>query len=322
MKKYILMTFVAALFAASAWGIKSFAQSVPAMEAVTVGRGETTVKIRCSGRIEEEGACEMYAQIPLAAKQVYVKEGDCVSKGDRIAMIDSEATLRNLGREFQSIFTMMGIEELWPEEWLIRAAEGNGWIPQYITAAADGEITQLELSPYHVTKVNEPVATISAGGQRFVRLEVRESDISSVEEGQTVSISGAGLTETYMGTIYEIASQASTNGNTGDAVIDVFVSVENTDKLFRTGLTVSGLIEAQTLSNVVVVPHEAVQIDESCQEYVMVYSGGKTRKRVVEVLNDIEEGYLIGRGLEEGDIILLNHGHIGTGAWVKPHVMN
>ena len=99
-------------------------------------------------------------------------------------------------------------------------------------------------------------------------------------------------------------------------MLDVFVDVPEQNTSFRTGLNVTVCVATDTLEGVIVVPHSAVQIDAKCREYVMVYQNGRAEKRMVSVDQDTGTGYLIGAGLKQGDVLLMECENAGE--WVRP----
>ncbi len=317
MKKQLCLLGIAALSLVCAAGARAYVDAVPDAAAIVVAQGSAEVRVQCNGRIEEAGAYEIYTGIPVIIAEVYVQEGDWVQKGDLIAKVDAEETVRYLSRRINQTLALAELDHALPVEWLAGQLRDDRMLPQYIRAESDGWVRQLALSCYEIHPTDTPAAIISAGGTPYVRMQVRENDASRVEIGQKVRISGTGLPVDYEGTIREIASGAR-NDESGDMVLDVFVDVPEQNTAFRTGLNVTVCIATETLEDVIVVPHDAVQIDAKCREYVMVYQDGRAEKRMVAIEQDVGTGYLVGNGLAPGDVLLLESENAGE--WVRPCV--
>ncbi len=315
MKKHLILWSIAVLSLACAGGIRIFTAQIPESVAVVINYGSADVEILCSGRIEEDGAHAIYTGIPLVIQEVYVREGDKVRKGDPIASVDTEETVRYLSRRLNQTLALAELEDALPVEWLAAKLQDEHLLPQYIRSEFDGVVCQLALNRFEVHPTGIPAAVISAGSTPYVRMQIRESDAPWVEVGQEVYVTGTGLSGCYNGIIREIASGARSNGN-GGTVLDVYVEVPEQDGEFRTGLNVNVCIAARTLEDVIVVPHTAVQIDAQCREYVMVYRNGRAEKCLVSVGQDVSSGYLISSGLQPGDILLLDGSTAGE--WVRP----
>ncbi len=317
MKKQLCLLGIAACSLVCAAGMRAFVDAVPDTAAIVVAQCSAEVRVQCRGRIEEAGAHEIYTGIPVAIREVYVKEGDWVRKGDPIAKVDAEETVRYLSHRINQTLALAELDNALPVEWLAGQLRDDRLLPQYIRAEADGWVRQLALSCYEIHPTDIPAAIISAGGTPYVRMQVRENDASRIEIGQKVLVSGTGLPIDYEGAIREI-SAAARNDETGEMVLDVFVDVSEQNAAFRTGLNVTVCVAAQMLEDVIVVPHDAVQIDAKCREYVMVYQNGRAEKRMVTVDQDMGTGYLITEGLTPGDVLLLESENAGE--WVRPCV--
>jgi multidrug efflux pump subunit AcrA (membrane-fusion protein) len=317
MKKQLCLLGVAALSLACAAGVRTYVNAIPDAVAVVIGQSSAEVQVQCKGRIEEAGAYEIYTGVPVVIGEVFVKEGDWVQKGDPIAKVNTEETVRYLSRRINQTLALAELNHALPVEWLAGQLRDDRLLPQYIRAESDGWVRQLALSRYEIHPTDTPAAIISAGGTPYVRIQVRENDASQVEVGQTVQISGTGLPVDYEGVIREIAS-AARNDESGDMVLDVFVDVPEQNAAFRTGLNVTVCVATETLENVIVVPHEAVQIDARCREYVMVYRDGRAEKQMVDIAQDVGTGYLVSSGLVPGDILLPDNE--SAGEWVRPCV--
>ena len=315
MRKHLILWSIAALSLACAGGIRIFTTQIPESAAVVVNYGNADIEILCSGRIEEDGAHAIYTGIPLVIREVYVREGDAVRKGDPIALVDTEETVRYLSRRLNQTLALAELEDALPVEWLAGKLRDEHLLPQYIRSESDGLVRQLALNRFEVHSTDIPAAVISSGETPYVRMQIRESDTPWVEVGQQVRITGTGLACSYEGIVREIASGARSD-DSGATVLDVYVDVPEQDDAFRTGLNVHVCIAARTLEEVIVIPHSAVRIDAQCREYVLVYRNGRAEKCMVSVGQDVSSGYLISSGLQPGDVLLLDGN--AAGEWVRP----
>ena len=315
MKKQLCLLGVAAFSLVCAAGMRAFVDAVPDTAAMVVAQGSAEVRVQCMGRIEEAGIHEIYTGIPVVIREVYVEEGEWVNKGDLIAKVDCEETVRYLSRRINQTLALAELDDALPVEWLAGQLKDDRMLPKYIRAESDGWVRQLALSCYEIHPTDTPAAIISAGETPYVRMEVRETDASRIAVGQEVLISGTGLPVDYNGVVREIAA-AARNDESGEMVLDVFVDVPEQNTSFRTGLNVTVCVAADTLEDVIVVPYNAVQIDAKCREYVMVYQNGRAEKRMVSVDQDTGTGYLIETGLKPGDVLLIECENAGE--WVRP----
>ena len=166
-----------------------------------------------------------------------------------------------------------------------------------VLAPADGSVYSVDYSDSAATAV----ATLSADEKMSVTISVDESDILSLELGQSVSVAVNSVSEdTFAGTLTEINRTSSSSG-----VYSAVIEVEKAEGMLS-GMTASVSVQIEGVDNAVLVPVEAVHktsdgayvytsYNEELQEY-----GGK-----VDVVTGLENSsYVeIKSGLNVGDTV-------------------
>ena len=166
-----------------------------------------------------------------------------------------------------------------------------------VLATADGSVYSVD----HSDDAATAVATVSADEKMSVTISVDESDILSLELGQTVSVSVSSVSEdAFEGTLTEINKTSSSSG-TYSAVIEV----EKVEGMLS-GMTASVSVRIEGVDDAILIPIEALHktsdgayvytsYNEEYQEY-----GGK-----VDVVTGLENStYVqIKSGLNVGDIV-------------------
>lgn len=145
-----------------------------------------------------------------------------------------------------------------------------------------------------------------------IRAWVKEFDIKSVSEGQTVRITGEAIDETkeVTGKVRSISpvavSKMSTAGN--ETVVEVIIDVDKTDASLKPGLNVTCDIYTVNKKDVLLVPMEALTLDVNDNNMVFVIDkGAKTLvKRNVTVGINSDMYVEVLDGLSEGDIVVLD----------------
>lgn len=183
-----------------------------------------------------------------------------------------------------------------------------------VLAAADGSVYSVDYSD----EVTTAVVTLSADEKMSVTISVDESDILSLELGQTVTVSVSSVSEdSFEGTLTEIDRTSSSSG-TYSAVIEV----EKVEGMLS-GMTASVSVRIEGVDDAILIPIEALHktsdgayvytsYNEEYQEY-----GGK-----VDVVTGLENStYVeIKSGLNVGDTVYyteqesgFNFGNMGFG---------
>ena len=176
-----------------------------------------------------------------------------------------------------------------------------------VLAAADGSVYSVD----HSDSAATAVVTLSTDEKMSVTISVDESDILSLEPGQTVTVSVSSVSEdTFAGTLTEINRTSSSSG-TYSAVIEL----EKAAGMLN-GMTASVSVRIQGVDDAILIPIEALHktsdgayvytsYNEEYQEY-----GGK-----VDVITGLENStYVeIKSGLKAGDTVYYTEQQSGFG---------
>ena len=113
------------------------------------------------------------------------------------------------------------------------------------------------------------IVTIDDVSSFEVTAEIDEYDIGKIEKGQKVVIkTNATGDEELEGTVKIVSPKASTGGN--EVTYTVIISVDTPNEMLRMDMTAKLSIILESKENVLTVPYEAVQEDESGNFYVEV----------------------------------------------------
>ena len=285
----------------------------------------------CSGKVEDRDSREVYADLPVVAGSLMAEEGDQVQAGDVLMTVDQQATVQALAQEYiggmadgQLAQVMGGIltqEEL--AEYLQNTdpedLQQKISIPQEITAPISGVVRMVGAKKNTLGGVESPLFVIAPSKQIQVRLYVNESAISDIEIGQKAVITGVGFKDSvYDGTVKKIASSATQrlNGVSYETVIEVVLTVDNPGEDIKPGLTASAKVITEEYENLLLVPYEAVLLDEN-GEYVFTVKNGMAVKTPITVGREFENGYEVTAGLKEADKVIISPEKVTEGCRVK-----
>ena len=178
-----------------------------------------------------------------------------------------------------------------------------------VLAANDGSVSTVDYSEDNALAI----VTLSKDEKMSVTVNVDESDILSLELGQTVTVSVSSVSEdSFAGTLTEINRTSSSSG-----VYSAVIELEKTEGMLS-GMTASVSVQIQGVENAVLIPIEALHktsdgayvytsYNEELQEY-----GGK-----VDVVTGIENStYVeIKSGLSAGDTVYYTEEQSGFGGF-------
>jgi HlyD family secretion protein len=136
----------------------------------------------------------------------------------------------------------------------------------------------------------------------FITCKVDETDIGSIEAGQTVDIKvDAYPNELFEGKVTRVDPQATVEQNV--TTIPVKVEVQDPDIRLKPGMNADCEFITAKRENVIVVPNQALRDNEGSYE-VTVIQGGKQVNRTVEAGIAGPETTEIRSGLKEGETIV------------------
>lgn len=155
------------------------------------------------------------------------------------------------------------------------------------------------------------VATLPDLREMLSKTYVNEVDIRKVQAGQPVRISLDAFPDLQLrGKVSQVANVGEQKGNTDAKVFEVTIEVLDTDSTVRPGMTTGNRIVTSTLKDTLMVPLEAIFVEDGVQ--VAYRRDGLNAEKVQVKLGETNENEaVLAQGLREGDKLSLNR----PGGW-------
>lgn len=303
MKRAVIFTVAILAAFGGAWLLAGGQQ--PEVQLVSMKELQYTETFSVSGVVESPNERKLTLDFPVIPKKVLVKEGDSVSYGDPIAVINQEATLKALAG-FAEQYTGDFPDGLTDEVAEVFAdvqenlAENLEFLPETITAPMTGVISSLSLTPGELYLPTAPAATVSTVEPLQVRLYVPESKVGLMEKGESFTFTASAVPEgLFAANILRFSSSAyqKLDGLSYQTVVDAVAKVEDSFNALRPGYTIQAEIPAGEEETLWLLPYEAVMQDENGQDYVYVYREGEAVRRNVETGQELSTSVQITSGL-------------------------
>ncbi len=257
---------------------------------VNASIGSIKSKITSTGTVQPKNRVEIRPTTDGRVEDILVNEGDHVKKGQILAWMSSQerASLLDAARA-------KGSAEL--KYWQ------DVYKPTPLIAPIDGEVIVRAVEPGQ--SVTAATAVLVLSDQLIVVATVDETDIGKVLVGQN---SLAGL-DAYpdvsaRGKVDHISYESKTVNNVTTYEVDIIP--EKVPSVFRSGMTANVTIFDKQKANVLVLPLEAVTVDNT-GSYVSVDTGipGKPEKRKIETgMNDLSNVEVVS-GITEAEKIIV-----------------
>jgi HlyD family secretion protein len=174
-----------------------------------------------------------------------------------------------------------------------------------ITAPFGGRITDVQVKPGDQVGPGSAAFRIDDLTHLLVDVQVSEVDINSVQVGQDASLTFDAISnKSYNGKVTKVALV----GNTTQGVVDFTVTVEltNADEQVKPGMTAGVNIVVQKLTNVLLVPNQAVRVVNGKRVVYVLISGIPQPVNITLGASSDTNSQVIGGDLKEGDPIVLN----------------
>lgn len=298
-----------------------------AIKTTTINSGTFERELISNGTLSAQRKAIVEFKQAGVIRDVFIKEGDRVNKGQKLAVIEEESFRRNLAQkklqltkaqlDFEDMLLRMGYKlkdtaELDREVLqMARIRSGLGQA-QYdlelaeeelantvVTAPFSGLIADVQAQPYNSTSVaGGRLCTLIDDNSLTVEFPVLESELPFIRESKRVTISlFNNENKTYAGSVTSINPRVDGNG-----MVQVEASIGNTDSQLLDGMNVRVSIR-QSVNDQLVVPKEAV-LDRQGRKVVFTYEDSVAKWNYVEIGLENSTQYAIISGLEPGDTVI------------------
>jgi HlyD family secretion protein len=248
------------------------------------------------------------ADLEAARAQLLQAERDWERIKDGTSLADIsllEAQLADAQREWERVKDGPDPQDLASAQARVAAAQAT--LDQaHILAPFSGLITAVESKPGDQVQPGTPAFRLDDLSHLWVDVEVSEVDINQVKEGQPAVLTfDAILAKEYSGEVIEVAPV----GTEVLGVVNFKVTVELTDadQDVRPGMTAAVEIVVNELDNALLIPNQAVRVEEGKRMvYILDDNGQMVAVEVTLGASSDRFSELLDGDLEPGDVIVLN----------------
>lgn len=296
----------------------------PVVKTAPVERLGSARDLRMSGTIDAERSTALSFAVPGTVDQVFVDVGQSVKRGQVVARLTPtsyEATLgiakaqkvraEDLARRLEPMHQHGTVPEVkWVEaQTSLESAQNAVEIARKnlndtaLRAPEDGVIARRNVEPG--ANVAPGVPALELVQTRIVRAiaPVPEDHIAKVRTGQPARVSVGALGREFTGEVYEVGVIANPLTRT----YPVKITLENPDGVLKVGMVVDVFLPVPGETDSLVVPREAVRIDEQGTGTVFVVGPDqKVKQHHVKVVGFVGERIAIEGGPKEGDQVVVS----------------
>jgi RND family efflux transporter MFP subunit len=331
----LIILAVISLFIAMAMKInkKNQSQTVPIQyKAVTLVNSSGKSYISVDGKVVENDTKKVYVDKKLKVKEIFVKEGNYVEKGQLLMTFDENErnnTVRKIEKEeliLSKLRRNLEIEKKLYEKGgssknavlelqeNIRTSEIN--VEEYnedllktvekIESPVSGTITSLTAEENYSVNTEQPLMEITDLTEIKIILEVPEYDIIDIKLGQKIDIRPEVYEKkkVFSGKVVDISRISKTSTSTSENVVEVEVKPDENIPNIVPGFKVSASIYLDSGEDLNVLKTSVIEENDKYFVYV-VNSKSIISKRPIEI-SDVKKGdhVAIKSGVSLGEIII------------------
>jgi RND family efflux transporter MFP subunit len=328
MKKIALLTVAVLVLASCSQVAEKQSNEKPAISVIA----QKVESVKCSSNLRYSGTVEALQTIPLTfqtagiVENVYVEEGDAVSKGQLLAVIDkndlqniydaSHSKYEQAKDAYDRLKTVHDQGSLPEIKWVemvtnLEQAKSsmdlakNNLDKCYMRAPESGIIGRRNIEPGQsaIGFSSAPFELVKID-KVMVKVAIPENEISKVKKGIKASFSVSALDEKrFEGTITNVSPVADAISRTYTAKI----TVNNANHELLPGMVCDVALDIKLEKEVLVVPYSAVTTGNDGKPYVFVVSDdNKTaKKQIIETGNFQNSNIQVLGGLAEGQTIVV-----------------
>lgn len=303
MKKYIYL-FLATLVIISMVVMSGHAMmgSPASAEIFVLVPQDVDNTVTSSGKLQYRSGKSVKSEGFGIMKDVYVKSGDVIKKGDRLFSYYQA----DMAEQYADMGNFLGTLSV--KEQVLDEVKKYCMVKEVISDT-DGKVTYIQYGADDIMQKNADVIKLSDTGILEVPVNISENYIDRVQVGQPVQIAFNAVTDKiYTGKVTKISDEAAqTTGLNGkETTVGVTVTLDDKkDDKLRIGYSADCTIVTSTDKNILVVPYECIHSDDK-GDYVYTLVKNKANKVYIKTGREYKNGAEILSGLKTGDKIIIS----------------
>ncbi|MBD5358754.1 MAG: efflux RND transporter periplasmic adaptor subunit [Bacteroides sp.] len=280
-----------------------------------------------SGTIEETVGTSLSFAVPGTIKEIYVKVGQHVSKGELVATIEdtnskhslemSEATLHQAEDAYERMKQLHDNNSLPEIEWIdvetklqqsksaVEIARKNLADCQ-LYSPVSGIVSQKDIEKGQNVLPGTTVVKVLSIERVNINISIPETEIAKIKIGDEVSVTVPALdNQMFKGNINEKGIEANPISRT----YQVKATVLNPERLLMPGMISYVEFINASEDKSIVIPASVVQLGSGADRFVWIANNGKALKKNIMTGRHTKNGIAVTNGLSAGDTIIIEGQH-------------
>ena len=284
--------------------------------------------VEVQGNVETDQNVVLNAEYSGVLTNIFVKEGQRVSKGQRLAKIDDgglssqvaqqEAQLalaqttferqerlwnQKIGSEIQYLQAKTNYEAARNATQQLRAQLSK----TIITAPFSGIVDDLMADPGQVVSPGQtPIIRLVNLSNMYVKASIPETYLKNITKGTQVIVNLASINEEFTGTVRQVGNYINPNNRS----FDIQIEIPNKDGLVKPNLIATVKVNDYQAENAITVPENVLQENSAGETIAFIYkpindSIGEAKRTIIQTGLSYANHTEVKSGLAKGDTIIL-----------------
>lgn len=283
--------------------------------------------VEVQGNVETDQNVVLNAEYSGVLTHLYVKEGQRVSKGQRLAKIDDGGLSSQVAQQEAQMALAQTTFERQQRLWEQKIGSEIQYLQAKTNYEAAKNITQQLRSQLAKTVITAPFSgvvddIISDPGQvvvpgqtpvirlvnlnnMYVKASIPETYLKNIKKGTQVKVNLASINEEYTGTVRQVGNYINPNNRS----FDIQVEIPNKDGSVKPNLIATVKVNDYSAEHAITVPENVLQENAEGQTIAFIYqpmndSVGIAKRVLLETGLSYENHTEVKSGIKKGDTII------------------
>ena len=337
-KRWIVGIIVILLAIFGIWKAVSSSSNKITYQTETIEKGTLVSTVSASGKVVTSNILEIKTTATGVVKKVYVKDGQIVYKGQKIAEIalDSSGMLANakakasldstnnnyrssqasLAKTYEEIDGHDTDETLTMKETRTKAevANDNAWSnlvsaqltynlsSPIVVSPYSGVISNLNIVEGVNISVEKRIATVSTKGNPVVELSLSEVDVNKVKVGQKATVNFDSLSDkSFTGIVVTVDKVGLITSNVTNYT--AYIKLDSSSEELLSNMSGTANIILDSVTDVLIIPNSAIQTNNNIN-YAKILKDGKQELVEITLGLSTDNGVEVKSGLKMGETVI------------------
>ena len=289
--------------------------------------------INLNGYVKANNPIGIFVDKKLKVKEVFIKNGDFVEKGQILMTFDDDETnklnrsiekerinLQKIQRDLNTTRELYKLGGASKDE--VRNLEDNARISQLnideyaevlsktateVRSPVDGVVSNLKAQENYLVDTDSSLLEIIDADDLRIIVEIPEYNSQTIKLGQSIKVRQdiSDDDKVYEGEITKISRLSTTSSMTGENVLEAEVKTNETIPNLVPGFKIKAVLQLKSDVKNIIIPKIALQNEEGKYFVYTLDEKNTIRKKIITIKNIVGDNIIVLSGLNPGEEIVL-----------------